>query len=595
MRFPTITAAIALTPFFCAAARAADAPQADNLLPSAPEAQSELWRNAQLGKAEPNVKPVEQSQFSEAATQQFSVVAGLREWRDTLSGQGKFASRDLAKSKFLGSDAKLTLGRVAPPNLAGIGGGAGVMAQWGAWEIGSTVRPRELDENLVEFDRAFSGKKSAVADAQNVTWLRAKPILGKDGTLELNLSRAARDVAAGEAIEMREGTFIGAGGDLKLPLGWKLNGNYARAALDEAETDKSSWSAKLGGPVKHPLGKADVAVEWNETDAGYATLGSSNINGGTQGAARVTQEIKTAWLSGQLNLTAAQRERGNLEAARPDDELANRNASGLAELKLKLTPNLSLKANGALGAAQVVRAGDDFAASLQADAPDAATATEETQTQGGDVGLEWNLNQELAFAATVGTSQTLGWQGEGSDAEVWTPFNQSQENRVGFELSHRGKSSSLLAKYATRARDDESLADWQRLETVRLQAQRPLLFGLKVNTIVDLARGGDASWADTGGVARRVEAQLQFNRAARVDLKFRDGAALPGRWLSDPLSAPFRPTSGTGWNTGDKEFGARINAGSAAGGNGFGLALEYARQELSGKNNDQWRVGMTWK
>ena len=593
MRFKHLTAAIALTPLFAVGARA-DAPKPDNLLPSAPEAQSELWRNAQLGAVEPAIKPVDQSQFSDAATQQFSVVAGLRQWRDTLSGQGKFASRDLVKGEFLGSDAKLSLGRVAPPSLAGIGGGAGVMAQWGALEIGSTIRPRQLDESLIEFDRTFTGQKAALADEQNVTWLRAKPIRGNYGNLELDIARAARDVAGGDAVQMREGTFIGAGGDMNLPLGWKLNGNYALASMDEAETDKSSWSAKLGGPLQHPLGRADVQVEWSETDAGYSTLSQNNINGGSAGAARVTQEIKTDWLSGQLNLAAAQRERGNLQGANANDELENRNASGLADLKLKVTPNLSLKANGALGAAQTVRAGNEFAASLQAGAPDAATATEATQTQGGDVGVEWNLNKELAFAATVGTSQTLGWRDDNSDAAVGTPFNQSAENRVGFELRHTDKAGLLLAKYATRARDDASLADWQSLETVRLQAERPLFMGMKVNTIVDLARGGDASWADAGGVARRVEAQLQFNRAARLDVNFRDGAALPGGWLTDPLSAPFRPTSGT-WNTGDKEFGARINAGSAAGGQGFGLALEYARQQSSGKDNDQWRVGLTWK
>ncbi len=594
MRFQRFTAAIALAPLFCGAARADEAPKADNLLPSAPEA-GELWRSAPLSHVEPQVKPVEQNQFSDAATQQFSVVAGLRAWRDTLDGRGQFASRDLLKGELLGDDAKLSLGRVAPPSLAGVGGGAGVMAQWGAFEVGSTLRPRELDETLAEFDRTLTGKKSQIAEAQNVTWLRAQPIRGANGNLELHLSRAARDVAAGEAVQMREGTFIGAGGDVKLPLGWKLNGNYARAALDEAKTDKSSWRAQLGGPVKHPLGRADIQVEWSEADAGYSTLGQTDANGGRAGAARLTQEIATDRISGQLKLAAAGRERRNLEAARTGDELENRNASGAADLKLKVTPNLSLKANGALGAAQVVRAGDEFAASLQAGAPDAATATEATQTQGGDVGVEWNLNKELAFAATVGTSQTLGWRDNNSAASAWTPFNQSEENRAGFELSHRDKSGLLLAKYATRARDDESLTDWQKLETVRLQAERPLFLGMKLNTIVDLARGGDASWADQSSVARRVEAQLQFNRASRVDLKFRDGAALPGGWLSDPLSAPFRPGNGATWNAGDKEFGARINTGSAAGGQGFGLALEYARQESSGKNNDQWRVGLTWK
>ena len=611
MRFPLLTAAIALTPLLCHAARADAAPQSkvakpkspkkeakaetplsDNLTPSAPEA-GELWKSAPLAPA-PS-KTIDQSQVAEAATQQFSVVAGLREWRDTLDGRGKFATRDLLKGELLGSDAKFTLGRVAPPSIAGVGGNAGVAAQWGNLEIGSTLRPRELDEALIEFDRGLTGKKGQLADAQNVTWLRARPVQGKDGELELNVARAARDIAKGDAVKMREGTFVGAQGDLKLPLRWKLGGQYARAMLDEADEAKASWNTKLNGPLVHPLGEARAELEWRETDAGFATLGQSDANGGTAGAARVTQEIQTDWLSGQLKLAATQRERHNLGKARVGETLENRDASGAADLKLKVTPNLSLRAAGALGAAQVVRAGEGFAASLQAGEGEAPLLTEETHNQGGDVGVEWKLDDKLALAATVGTSQTLGWRDETSEAPVWTPFGQSEENRIGFEVRHRDKAGLLLAKYATRARDDESLADWQRLETLRLQAQRPLGFGMKVNTIVDLARGGDASWSDESSVARRVEAQLQFNRAARVDLKFRDGAALPGSWLSDPLSAPFRPTGGASWNAGDKEFGARINAGSAAGGQGFGLALEYARQESAGRDNDQWRVGLTWK
>ena len=603
MRFQPFTAAIAFAPLLCGVARADDVPKTDNLLPSAPEAQNELWKNSQLGAVKKEFTPAQQSQFTDAATQQFSLVAGLREWRDTFDGRGKFASRDLMSGEVLGSKAKFSLGRVAPPSLAGVSAGAGISAQWGALEIGSTLRPRELDESLADFDRALIGKKPGVAEAQNVTWLRAKPFAGKDGDLELNVSRAQRDVAAGAAVKMRTGTFMGAGGGLNLPMKWKFNGNYALAAMQDAKDDKSSWSAKLGGPISHPLGKADVAVEWSDTAAGYSTLGSSDVNGGTAGNARLTQEIKTDALTGQIKLAATQRERRNLAAAKTGDTLENRDANALADLKLKVTPNLSLKANGAVGAAQIVRAGDDFAASLQAGqngSMENVMRTEETQNQGGDVGVEWNLNKELAFSATVGTSQTLGWRDDAAGASTaatapWTPFNQSEENRLGFQLSHKDKAGTLLAKYATRSSDDEKLANWQSLQTLRLQAQRPLFFGVKVNTIVDLAHGNDGSWADQNNIARRVEAQLQFNRAARLDLNFRDGAALPGQWLADPMSAPFRPTGGGAWSTGDKEFGARINAGSAAGGNGLGLALEYARQERKGTDNDQWRVGVTWK
>ena len=596
MRFTHFTAAIALTPLFCGAARGADAPKADNLAPTAPEARDELWRNAPLGAVEPEIKPLDQSQFADAASQQISLVSELRAWRDTLDGRGKFASRDLLRGQLLGSDAKFSVGRVAPPALAGVGG-AGVTAQWGALEIGSTLRPRQLDESLADFDRALTGQKiNRSAQSQSVTWLRARPLRGKNANLELNLSQAQRDATANAAgnATVGAGTFAGASGDLNLPMQWKLGGNYARASMNEAGADKSSWSAQLGGPIGHPLGRADVQVEWRETEAGYATLSQSDLNGGASGTARLTQEIKTDWLSGQIKLAANQRARRNWDAAKTGDALENRDANGAADVKWKVTPNLSVRANGAIGAAQTVRAGDNFAASLGAGAASTSMLTEETQTQGGDVGVEWKLNREIAVAATVGTSQSLGWRDDPSAGAAWTPFGQSEENRVGFELSHRDKSGLLLAKYAARARDNSNVTDWQQLETVRLQAQRPLLFGVKVNTIVDLARGGDASWADQNSVARRIEAQLQFSRAARIDLNFRDGAALPKSWLSDPMSAPFR-SSGGNWSSGDKEFGARINAGSAAGGNGLGLALEYARQQHQNADKDQWRVGLTWK
>ena len=584
MRFTILTAAIASICASGASVRAADAPNSDNLQPSAPEARAELWKSAPLAVAP---KPTaSQKQFADAASGEVSLVGELRAWRDTLDGRGKFARRELFGDKKVG----LSLGNVAAPVL----GGAGIAAHWGALEVGSTLRPRELDEALVEFDRALTGEKKKLGEAQSVTWLRAKPLQSKVGALELTLARAARDIAPGAAVKMREGTFMGAAGNVKLPLRWNLNGAWHNARLEEGE-DKATWNAKLGGPVVHPLGEARAELEWRETQPGYATLTSRDANGSTGGGARLTQEIKMDRLSGQLKLSANQRERRNWEAGKRGDALENRDAAGAADLKLRVTPNLSLRANGALGAAEVVRAGEDFAAILQA-APDAletAMLREETQTQGGDVGLEWKLNKALSLAATLGNSQTLNWRDEPQND--WTQTGQSEENRVGFELKHQTGAGVLAAKYAARERDDASLADWRRLESVRLRAERPLFAGLRLRATVDLARDGEASWDDESGVARRAEAQLQLSKRSRFDLNYRDGAALPNAWLSDPLSAPFRPVGGSQFANGDREWAARFKAGSAAGGNGLGLALEYAKQEKSGGDNDQWRVGLTWK
>ena len=590
MRFYIFSAAFALTSALGCAARAADAP--DNLAPSAPEARALLWKNAPLGAAR---KPAAtQKQFADAASGELSLLSELRAWRDTLDGRGKFARRDVVGDKKAG----LSLGNVAAPTLGGFNGGAGIAAHWGAVEIGSTLRPRELDAALLDFDQAMTGEKKKPAAgqgaAQSVTWLRAQPIQSKNGALELTMARAARDVAPGADGKTRAGTFMGASGNLSLPLKWKLNGNWQNARLDEG-AGKTSWNAKMGGPIAHPFGEARAELEWRETGAGYATLTGQDANGGSGGGARLTQDIKMDRLSGQLRLAANARARRNLEAARQGDALENRDANGAAELRLKLTPNLSLKASGALGAAEVVRAGDDFAAVLQAapDATDEATFREETQTQGGDVGVEWKLNQALSVAATVGNSQTAAWRDD--PTTDWTPTAQSQENRVGFELKHQTGAGILAAKYATRERDDASLGAWRRLETVGLQAERPLLFGLKLRASVDLARDAQAAWGDEHGVARRAEAQLQLSRRSRFDLNYRDGAALPGAWLSDPLAAPFRPTSAAQFSSGDRQWAARFNAGSAAGGNGLGLAFEYARQQQSSGDTDQWRVGLTWK
>ncbi len=587
MRFYNLTAAIALTCALSSAARAADVPPLAIPQPAFSEARGELWKSAPLDTT--NKPTATQRQFADAASAEFSVLADLRAWRDTLGGTGKFARRDLISDKNLG----LSLGKVAPPTLAGAGGNAGVAAHWGALEVGSTLCPRALDETLNDFDRNLTGEKQALAEAQSVTWLRAKPLAGKDGSLELNLARAARDVAPGEKVQMREGTFMSAGGNVQLPLRWRAEGAWTQANLDENGEDKTRWNAKLGGPIVHPFGAARAEIEWRETDAGYATLGQTDANGGTVGAAKVTQGIKTNLVSGQIRLAAGERARRNLNAARKNDELENSDALGAADLKLKVTPNLSLRANGAVGAAQTKRAGDDFAAALQNANADDATFREQTQTQGGDVGVEWKLNRALSVAASVGNSQTLGWRDEPSSD--WTQIGQSAENRLGFEIKHQTGGGVLAAKYAARARDDASLGDWRRLETLRLQAQRPLFFGVKLQATVDLARDGQASWTDENGVARRVEAQLQLSRRSRFDLNYRDGAALPGQWLNDPLSAPFRPTSGGQFASGDREWGARFNAGSAAGGQGLGLAFEYARQAQSGGGNDQWRVGLTWK
>jgi hypothetical protein len=105
---------------------------------------------------------------------------------------------------------------------------------------------------------------------------------------------------------------------------------------------------------------------------------------------------------------------------------------------------------------------------------------------------------------------------------------------------------------------------------------------MRLKTILDVAED-----AQNEQNAHSIEAQLQLARAARLDARYRQGY-LPQGLLGGDAGSVFGAPDGAarGWST-------RFNAGSAAGGNGLGLALEYARS--AGSNPDSWRVGVQIK
>jgi len=429
----------------------------------------------------------------------------------------------------------------------------------------------------------------------------AKSDEAEDIELEFTAMQAARDEQAGSGETWKRGNFLGSKGKLKFGRGWLASGEWTRADLQEREA-REKWNLKANGPISHPFGDAKAEIEWRETEAGFANLATENTNGEQVGQVKITQGVKRGDLSGQIQMVANERERQRLENILSGEEARARQAQTDANFQYKLTPNISLRALGKVTALQSQKFAGDTATDISIN--DEQFALDESLQTGGDVGLEWKFSKELRLSATTGYSQSNQWRrsrlsSATPDDVDWQKIQDGDENRVGLELRHENKAGALGLKYQLRDRDNsldtDSTNDWKNVETIRLEAERKLLAGLNVKTMLDLARERDSPWSSENCLARKIETQISLKNAARLDLRMRDGAALPGDLLSDSMGSPFGSISSRVFQTGDREFAARFNAGSAQNGKGLGFALEYARNQSGGDNTDSWKVGLTFK
>ncbi|RYX83174.1 hypothetical protein EON83_15820 [bacterium] len=556
-----------------------------------------FWReNTLTTPAMPGVsatpQPVTRAQFFNAASSQFSLIGELKNWRDTLRGSGMAPRRDLWKKSLAGGNkVALGLGNVNAPNLAGFTSGAGTSFMWqgasgASFEAGSTTRPLWLDQVAQRFDKETSDdqKPLAALDRNSVTWLRAKPVSTKQGEIDAIFMRAARDGKVGEGEDWTSGNFGSVNTRLSLPARWSLRSSWASAQLEDRDTT-TSWNASANGPLSHAWGEADLAFNYRTTDAGYETFAGKNVAGERAGDAQITQKIQTPIISGQLTANASTTERISLEGAGTGTEMAREAARANADLKVQVLPTVSLKAQGNVSSTQIER----LTAVPPAETAAIPTAHENQIGAGGDLGVEVKVSKALSMEAAAGLTQGT------VVVDAGTPL-QNVESRATFRLKHKTGGGSWGASFQARDRvadtASETSSPWTHVANVGLEGERRLIGDFRLKANVNWLIDRDAEEGDNNGVARIVTTQLTFAKAARLDLRYRDGAALPGTISSDPLGSLFSSSS---FAAGNREIATRINLGSAANGNGLGMAFEWARQGATSSPNDSWKIGLTYK
>ncbi len=321
-----------------------------------------------------------------------------------------------------------------------------------------------------------------------------------------------------------------------------------------------AWRARLG---------------WRDVDAGFATLSDSKgALGGSNGALEIAQDVALGPVAGSLKLSADERQRDLSPTARAGEETEAQRARSEAQMRFKVTPNLSLLANGQWqldAATRLSSAPNDELAPTE-------TARDWAQQATGDVGVEWKLSPALSLSVSAGASRRQALAANG----IPNGGAATEEERRALEVRHRAGDADFRVRLAQRARRDDLLAAGAPISQWRVEAAHPLVGGMRLKTILDVADD-----AKNGQNAHSIEAQLQLARAARFDARYRRGDLPQGLLGSEWKSAFDTPQSAT------QQWGARFNAGSAAGGTGLGLALEYARN--AGSNPDSWRVGVQIK
>ncbi|MBW3637041.1 MAG: hypothetical protein KY445_11370 [Armatimonadetes bacterium] len=514
-------------------------------------------------------RPLTQREFADAASTELGFLASLRAWRETLRGGGAAPRRDFSGATIFGEQITVSLGRVDAPTLRN---GTGLAARWNGLEVGTTAQPEALSEAIARFDSLMLGAKVAVPDQTEMTWLRARPVQSQDAEVELSLARGQRDMRAGEGEEWRAGTFAGARARFNLPAKWSLRGDVTRAQIED-QNAAISWGMDAAGPVSHPFGVARARLGWRDVDAGFATLSDSRgAIGGSNGALEIVQDVALGPVAGSLKLGAEERQSGATPATGQETEAQR--ARSEAQMRLKVTPNLSLRAGGQWQMDTTTR----VASVLDDEEVPSPAARDWAQQTGGDVGVEWKFSPALSLSVSAGASRRQAL----AAGETPNQGAATEEERRAVEVRHRAGDADFRVRLAQRARRDDLSVSGAPISQWRVEAAHPLVGGMRLKTILDVADD-----AQNGQNAHSIEAQLQLARAARFDARYRQGNLPQGLLSSEWKSAFNTPQSAT------QQWAARFNAGSAAGGTGLGLALEYARS--AGSNPDSWRVGVQIK
>ncbi|HEX8552901.1 MAG TPA: hypothetical protein VF681_15260 [Abditibacteriaceae bacterium] len=552
-----------------------------------------IWRETPLWQT--RTTPLSHRDSMNAIANEVSVLARLRDWRGTLNGTGNHATRRWAMASLgnqklqlaFGAHALQSISLLALPTTV-----SGTSLQLGRVSAGSTWRPRELDELAQNFDGLMTGKATPQTNAPRWAWIAARPIEHESGNLDLLFAQKSHNG--------NDRNFSGARGEWNAPLRWKLRGEVSQSGEETA--DARAWKLDANGPILHPWGEANASAQWQSTQSGFLNASESSAEAARRRSLAIQQDIAAGDISGTAVFSLAQ--------AQPmsefiSDELALREeAEGKANVRWRLSPSFAVigghsrKAVAQRRKTEVVNTEIPTAEPAteaplgNEDSPATETALSSqvwdiAQENHGEAGIEWRMSRSLALKATAGQTRIArSMEGAGMEHSL---ASTEERNRLALGLERRTNGGAWSIGFARQLQAAQTNLDkfneptGAQTDSVQLAGERNLGPGLRIKGALGLANALTLEeQLLESRTTRSVEAQWSLD-VGRLDLRVGDSNGVKLAGAGSQLD-------------GTREWAARFNLGSAAKGNGLGLALEYSRRDdQSAKDSAMWRVGVTYK
>jgi hypothetical protein len=521
-----------------------------------------LWRNAPIISISEGRKltPQETQKNMRALVASDPYLGELYSWRQMMRGVGQ------REWKFGNSEkggVRLGVGAQKLPTLqlAGITGTrAAVAISNDRFGFGTTRPMQALNAAFAPADAKLG--EAVSYDQSSFDWATVRPLSSKRGEINLVYLRGQNDLNPNSRIKnparMIRGTMMGATMNYALPASRRLSGEWLSSNMESRGGD-TAWLVALNGPLKHPLGTANVQASYRNIGANY-----TSFIGTPSDAGAVTKQLAVQQPFGQGKLTGA------LGVLWTEREFGEGNPSGVARLdsamqatastRFQVTPKIALTASHITNSK-----------SLE---PETGVLLGQ-QLSDSQAGVEWKIGGGVAVVMGVGMSR----QSTLNDASI---VSISGKDRVSLALKQTSPSTTWNLQLSRDALLNPAGMPLNSAESLTLGAERKLTSWLKLGGTYRVCQ--DA--ATLSGVAPATDmtahAALSLNEAGSLELRYRQAQTVDG----------VRLASG---NMGNRGYGVRYQWGAKEGQEGFGLLVDYATNLTPTAPQTQWKLGITYR
>ena len=380
------------------------------------------WRDQALWNQPQNAsKSVSQHDFTQALAQQIPVLGMVKSWRDTFRGQGASSRREWNFGGDSANATVLSLGTQSLPQyqFLGLNGnvvGAGLKI--GRFSFGSSAMSSMLQNFADTYDNATEGsKKSGARDATNYTWMTAQAMNNSRGTLDLVMMRVNRDMTPGQSDnkKMIGGTSMGARADLKLWADWKMRGEWMANRREKGES-ANAWHLEMNGPLRNPLGLAQINFWMDTRQPGFAGLNDFNSSTGYSNMRLMMQQnVRFGTMQTALQWSQNQNENLALQIGN-GGEIASGSSEAKADMSWKMSPFVFISANYL-----------NFQSDRQT-ANGMAPKDDSTNREEARANVNWQISPEVS--TTLNLSSQKAEQSTTADAIVYSNASSHQESRA---------------------------------------------------------------------------------------------------------------------------------------------------------------------